>query len=109
MFSSTHSSVTVGQHDLLHLVDDDGEVGLLAGAVGHGGEVQLVAGRGAEQLAVEAGGDPALADLVQPVLGVQPEDRLAVALGRQRQRDLVAGLDRTVDVGERAVAARPRW
>ena len=72
--------------------------------LGDGGEVQLVAGRGAEQLAVESGGDPALTDLVQPVLGVQPDDGLAVALGRQGERHLVAGLHRTVDVGERTVA-----
>ena len=51
--------------------DVDGEVGLVAGAVRRGGEVQLVADGGAEQLAVEPGGHPALADLVQPVLGVE--------------------------------------
>ena len=88
--------------------DGDGEVGRLLGALGRGGERQLVAGGGAEQLVVEVVGDPALADLVRPVLGVEPGDRLAVAGGGEVERDVVAAADRAVDVGELAVAARAR-
>ena len=58
------------------------------------------------QLLVEVVGDPALADLVGPVLGVEPGDLLAVAGGGEVERDVVAGGGRAVDVGERAVAAQ---
>ena len=71
----------------------DGEVGRLAGAVRRGGEVQLVAGVAPSSSPSKPGCDPAAADLVEPVLGVQPGDRLAVARCRSVERDLVAGLD----------------
>ena len=96
----------LGQLGLLHLGDVDGEVGRLVGAVRRGGEGQLVALARAEQLAVETRGDPAAADLVQPVLGVQPGNRLAVAAGGEREGDLVAGLDRAIDVDQRALPAQ---
>ena len=96
----------LGQHRLLHLGDVDLEVGRLAGAVRRGGEGQLVADVGAEQLGVEAGGHPAVADLVQPVLGVQPGDRLAVAGAGEVEGDLVAGLHRPVDVDQRTLPAQ---
>ncbi len=53
---------------------------------------------------VEVVGDPALADLVGPVLGVERADRLAVAGGLEVERDVVAGGCRALDVDERAVA-----
>ena len=59
------------QHGLLDFDDVDHEVGRLAGAVRRRGERQFVARTGAEQLAVEARGDPTVADLIQPILGVE--------------------------------------
>ena len=84
----------------------DDEVGRLLGALGRGGERQLVAGRGADQLVVEVVGDPTLADLVRPVLGVQPGDVLAIAGGVEVERDVVAARRRPLDVDELAVAAQ---
>ena len=54
---------------------------------GRRGERQLVAGEAPIELVVEVVGDPALADLVGPVLGVQPGDVLAVAGGVEVERD----------------------
>ncbi len=99
--SDTQSSVSSGSDHLLHGGDRDDEVGRLVGALRRGGERELVAGGRADELVVEVVGDPALADLVGPVLGVQAEHLLAVAGGGEIERDVVAGLDRTVDVGER--------
>ena len=104
-FSATHSSVELGQHELLHGADGDDEVGRLLGALRRRGERQLVAGGGADELLVEVVGDPALADLVGPVLGVQAGDLLAVAGRGEVERDVVAAGGRAVDVGELAVAA----
>ena len=84
----------------------DGEVGRLLGALRRRGERELVAGRGADELVVEAFGDPALTDLVRPVLGVEAGDLLAVTRGRQVERDEVAGRGRPVDVVERTGAAQ---
>ena len=69
-------------------------------------ERQHVTGGGADELLVEVVGDPALADLVGPVLGVQPGDLLAVAGGDEVERDAVAAGGRALDVGELAVAAQ---
>ena len=97
----------LGQHELLHRCDRDREVGRLVGALRRGRERQLVAGRRRRSsCVVEVVGDPALADLVGPVLGVEAGDLLAVAGGRQIERDEVAGGGRPVDVDERAVAAQ---
>ena len=85
--------------------DLDGEVGLALGALRRRGERELVAGRRADQLLVEVVGDPALADLVGPVLGVEPDDFLAVTERGEVERDVVAGDDRAVGVDERGVAA----
>ena len=84
----------------------DGEVGRLLGALRCGGEGELVAGRRADELVVETFGDPALTDLVRPVLGVEAGDLLAVTRGRQVERDEVAGRGRPVDVVERTGAAQ---
>ncbi len=86
--------------------DLDDEVGRLVGAVGSRGEGQLVADVGAEQLAVEPGGNPPGTDLVQPVLGVEAGDRLAVASTCQVDGDLIAGLHRTIDIDQRTLAAQ---
>ena len=78
-----------------HLLDGgdlDHEVGRFVGALGRGGERQLVAGGCADELVVEVVGDPALADLVGPVLGVEAHDLFAVAGGGEVERDEVAGL-----------------
>ena len=58
------------------------------------------------ELVVESLGDPALADLVRPVLGVEAGDLFTVARGRQVESDEVAGRGRAVDVVERAGAAQ---
>ena len=71
------SSCTLGHGDL--------EVGRLLGALRRGGERQRVACRRADQLLVELVGDPALPDLVGPVLRVErrrPLRRLAWSPGR---------------------------
>ena len=60
----------------------------------------------AGELVVEVIGDPALADLVGPVLGVQAEHLLAVAGGGEIEGHVVAGLHGAVDVGEDATAAQ---
>ena len=73
----------LGQHELLHLADRDDEVGRPSVPFGVVVKRQLVAGGGADELVVEVVGDPALADLVGPVLGVEPGDLLAVAGGRR--------------------------
>ena len=81
----------LGQHELLDAGHRDDEVGRLVGALRGRRERPLVAGRDAGDLLVEVVGDPALADLVGPVLGVEPGDLLAVAGGGEVDDDVVAG------------------
>ena len=96
----------LGQLGLLDLRDVDDEVGRFLGAVGGRREGQLVAGIRADQFVVEARRHPAVADFVQPVLGVEPGDRFAVAGRGERDGDLVARLDGAVDVDQRALSAQ---
>ena len=82
-FSLTHSSVSSGSTVSCTLetltVKSAGSLVPLGVAV----KVSSSPSLAPEQLAVETRGDPAAADLVQPVLGVQPGDRLAVAAAGQ--------------------------
>jgi hypothetical protein len=65
MFSSTHSSVTLGSTTSCTCWTSTVNSASSLVPLGTAAEVQLVAGRGAEQLAVESGGHPALTHLVQ--------------------------------------------
>ncbi len=67
--------------------------------------VELLADITTDEVIVELLGDPALADLVEPVLGVEPGHGLAVAGGGEVEGDVVARLDRALDRFERAVTA----
>ena len=88
-------------------VDGDDEVGRLARCPSASAvNVSSSPAEAPIELVVEVVGDPALADLVGPVLGVQPGDLLAVAGGGEVERDEVAAGRRAVDVGELAVAAQ---
>ena len=91
---------------LLHGGDLDGEVGLALGALRGGREGQFVTDRSADELLVEVFGDPTLADLVGPVLGVEAEHLFAVAGGGDVERDVVAGGDGPVGVDERGMLAQ---
>ena len=91
----------LGHDQLLHRLDLDGEVGRLLRALRVAGERELVAGLGAGEPVVEVVGDPALAELVREVLGVEAGDLLAVARGSEVDRQEVAGLGRAIDVAER--------
>ena len=98
----------LGEHELLHLLHRDGEVGRLLGPGGRGGELPLVVGQRADQVVVEVVGDPAPTELVQPVLGVETGHRLAVPGGGEVERDEVALDRRAVDVDELAMRAEHR-
>jgi hypothetical protein len=89
----------------LHLLHRHLEVGRLVGATGDGRERLGIAGGLASDLLVEVRRHPTAADLVQPVLRVEPGHRLAVAAGLDVERDEVARLRRAVHVGELAVPA----
>ncbi len=97
--------VEFGELHLLHGGDLDDEVGLTLRALRGRRERQFVADRGTDELLVEVFGHPTLADLVRPVLGVQAEHFLAIASGREIERDVVAGGDGAVGVDERRVLA----
>ena len=89
-FSPTHSSVSSGGTSSWTFLTATVKSAGSSVPLGVGGERQLVAGGGADQVLVEVRGDPAPADLVQPVLGGEPGDGLAVALGGDVQGDEVA-------------------
>ena len=96
--------VEFGQDHFLDLGDLDLELGLGVVAVRFGGERQFAAGARTDQMLVESFGDPTFADLVQPVLGVEPDDGLAIAQALQIQRDLIPESDRPINVGKRSLA-----
>ena len=105
-FSLTHSSVSSGSTVSWTLVTLTTKSAGSLVPLGVAVKRQFVADVGAEQLAVEAGGHPAAADLVQPVLGVEPGDGLAVAGAGEVEGDLVAGLHRAIDVDQRTLPAQ---
>ena len=98
----------LGKLQFLHPLDGHLEVCRFVGARWQRGERLGVAGLAADQLLVEAGGNPALADFVQPVFGVQTRNRFAVAGRREVDRDLVAADGRSINVGQAAVTTQLR-
>ena len=102
VFSATHSIGEFGQLERLDRLHRDGEVGGILGALRSRREVQHITDRGTRHVLVEVVGDPALPELVRPVLGVEAHDLLAVAVGGDIEREEVAGLRRAIDVGQRA-------
>ncbi|CAB4885918.1 unannotated protein [freshwater metagenome] len=89
----------------MHLGDGDRKICRLLGAVGGERERQLVARLGTHELVVKAAGHPALADLVQPFLGVEPNHGLALAGALEIERDLIADDNRAIDISEAALTA----
>ena len=61
---------------------------------------------GPGQFLVEARGHPPTADVVQPVLGVQAGNRLAIAGAGDADRDVVARLHGPIDIDERALTTQ---
>ena len=82
-FSPTHSSVSSGRTSSCTFLTATAKSAGSSVPLGTAVNVELVAGRGADQVVVEVGRDPAPAHLVQPVLGGEPGDGLAVARRRR--------------------------
>ena len=80
--------------------DLDHEVGFFLEALRGRGECDLVTDGGAGQMLVEVLGDPALAELVGEVLGVEPQQFLAVAGGGEVDGEEVSSLRRTICVDQ---------
>ena len=93
----------LGQHEFLHVPDLHAEICLFGRSRGRSREGDGVAGGGADEVIVEALGDPAAPDLVQPVLGVQPRYGLAAAVCLEIHRDVVTLGSRALHHSERAV------
>jgi hypothetical protein len=96
--------VSSGSTDLLDGGEGDHEVRRLVEPLRRGGELEDVAGGRADEVLVEVLGDPALADLVGPALGVEPGQFLVVAGDGEVEREEVAVLHGTVGVDERGTA-----
>ena len=105
---STHSSVSSGSTSSCTFFTVTVKSAGSSVPDGRGGELALVVGQRADEVVVEVVGDPAPAELVHPVLGGEPGHRLAVAGGREVERDDVALGGRAVDVGQLAVAGAGR-
>ena len=106
MFSTTHSSVSSGSDSswtALTVTVKSAGSSVPFGVVVN---VSTSPADGAGELLVEVVGDPALAELVGPVLGVETEHLLAVAGGGEVERDVVAGGGGTVDVDQRPALAQ---
>ncbi len=106
MFSPTHSSVSSGSTDCCTRWMKTSKVGQLLVAVRHEREHQFLALGGPDELIVEAAGNPALADFVQPVVGIESGNRFVIAARFEIDRDLIAELDRAVNIGQRGRAAQ---
>ena len=94
----------LGQLECLHTRHPDHEIGGFVHARRVGAETKLGADLGADEVIVEAFSHPALANLVQPVFGVQCGHRLAVTGGFQGKRHVIADLRRAAGVDEVAMA-----
>ena len=92
----------LGGHELLDTGDLDRHVDRLSGALGRRRERALIPWRDADEVVVEVVGHPPLADLVGPVVGIQPRYRFPVTGAGEVDDDVVANRRRTLDVVQRA-------